>query len=210
MGYWTDRVVPRLTDVALSSQKISDLRARACAGLSGRVLEIGFGSGLNLPHLPAAVTGLEAVEPSELGWSRSEVRRTASAVPVSRVGLDGQSIASSQTYDSALVTFTLCTVPDAERALAEIVRLLRPGGRLHFLEHGLSPDDGVARWQRRLNGIQGLACGGCQLTKDVPRLVEAAGLDIVTLEARYLQPGPAPTRAWSYGFLGAAERPSAR
>src|SRR3546814_2667418 len=87
--------------------------------------------------------------------------------------------------------------------------IFRPGGRLHFLEHGLSPDTGVARWQRRLDGIQGLACGGCQLTKDVPTLVEAAGLEIVMLDTRHLQPGPAPTRAWSYGFLGIAERPSA-
>src|SRR3546814_19090069 len=113
-----------------------------------------------------------------------------------RVGLDGQSIDSSRTYDSALVTFTLCTVPDASRALGEVVRLLRPGGRLHFLEHGLSPDTGVARWQRRLDGIHRLACGGCQLTKAVPTPLAAGGLGLVLLNTRHLQPRPATPHPW--------------
>ncbi|MFC6343301.1 class I SAM-dependent methyltransferase, partial [Nocardioides hankookensis] len=128
------------------------LRAAACSGLEGRVLEIGFGSGLNVSLYPAGVTSVDAVEPSEVGWELSAARRGTTQLPIARVGLDGQRVeAEDATYDAVLSTFTLCTIPDVERALAEVRRVLRPGGRLHFLEHGLSPDAGVARWQRRLD-----------------------------------------------------------
>lgn len=199
-------MVPRLTDASLSAPEIGALRARACSGLSGRVLEVGFGSGLNLPHLPDAVVAVDAVEPSDLGWARSAERRESSRVPVSRIGLTGETVdAPSATYDSALVTFSLCTIPEVEKALAEVHRVLRPEGHLHFLEHGHSPDAGVARWQRRLDSVQGLACGGCHLTRDIPGLVRDAGFRVVELEERYLLPVPGVGRPWAYGFLGVAE-----
>lgn len=205
MGWWTERVVPRLTDASLSMDEVSELRVDACRGLHGRVLEIGFGSGLNLPHLPPEVTAVAAVEPSELGWSRSAARRSSSAVPVERIGLDGQEIAASDgSMDAALVTFSLCTIPYPERALAEVRRLLAPGGQLHFVEHGLAPDPGVVRWQRRLEPLQRLVCGGCHLTRDVPRLLEGSGFDVVRLDERYL-PGPRVGRPWTYGYLGVAQ-----
>lgn len=205
MGWWTERVVPRMTDASLSAPEIGELRATTCAGLHGRVLELGFGSGLNLPHLPDDVREVAAVEPSDLGWSRSEIRRRAASVSVQRIGLDGQAIElPDQSVDSALVTFSLCTIPAPARALAEVRRVLAPGGALHFVEHGLAPDPEVARWQRRLEPMQRAVFGGCHLTRAVPDLVRAAGFDVARLEERYL-PGPRIGRPWTYGYLGRAE-----
>ena len=207
MGVWADRVVPRLTDAALSNDDIGELRAAACLGLHGRVLEIGFGSGLNLPHLPPEVESVSAVEPSDVGWTLSRRRRAGSQVPVERTGLDGQRIeAGDASYDAALSTFTLCTIPDVAAALAEVHRVLRPGGLFHFLEHGLAPDAGVVAWQHRLEPLQRRVFAGCHLTRDVPALVVDAGLEITLLEQRYL-PGPRIGRPWTYGYLGRAVRP---
>lgn len=206
MGWWTERVVPRLTDLALRSEEIAGLRAEVCAGLRGEVLEVGFGSGLNLPHYPAEVTAIAAVEPADVGWELSAPRRARTAVAVSRVGLDGQQLPLPEaSVDSALITFSLCTIPDAAEALQEVRRVLRPGGGLHFLEHGLSPEPGVARWQRRLEPLQSRAFGGCHLTRDVPLLLEEAGFAVTALRSEYL-PGPRVGRPWTYGYLGTAER----
>lgn len=208
MGWWNDRVVPHLTEAALSAREFDALREVACRPLSGHVLAVGFGSGLDLPHLPDTVTAVDAVDPSDVGWSRSAERRRTSPVPVHRAGLDGQRLeAGDATYDSALVTFSLCTIPAPAEALAEVRRVLKPGGVLAFLEHGLSPDPRVARWQRRLDGIQSTVCGGCTLTRDVPALVTAAGFEIDQLEERALVPAPTVTMPWAHGFLGHARTP---
>ncbi|MCW2813637.1 MAG: ycgJ [Nocardioides sp.] len=191
-------MVPRLTDRALSVGQVMKLREQTCAGLAGRVLEIGFGSGLNIEKYPAAVTSADAVEPSDVGWALSESRRSATGVPVHRVGLDGQHLAADDaTYDAVLCTFSLCTIPDAALALAEVRRVLTSGGMLHLLEHGRSPDAGVARWQRRLEPVQRRVFGGCHLTRDVPVLVRAAGLDVVEVHQGYL-PGPRVGRPWGW------------
>lgn len=204
MAWWSERVVPRVTDLALRGREIGESRARACAGLSGRVLEIGFGSGLNLLHLPEAVTAVGAVEPSDLGWSMSERRRARSVVPVERIGLDGQEIeAEDGAYDAALCTFTLCTIPDPAAALAQVRRVVRRGGTLHFLEHGRSPDPGVARWQRRLDPLQQRLAGGCHLTRDAAALVEGSGMRLTSLETGHL-PGFTGPAALTYGYLGFA------
>lgn len=205
MGWWTDRVVPRMTDASLSAPEIGELRAVTCAGLRGRVLEIGFGSGLNLSHLPDEVTAVAAVEPSDLGWSRSADRRSASSVVVERIGLDGQAVSlPDDAVDSALVSFSLCTIPDPKLALAEVRRVLRPGAALHFVEHGVAPDAGVVRWQRRLEPMQRALFGGCHLTRPVPELIRESGFDVIRLEERYL-PGPRIGRPWTYGYLGCAQ-----
>jgi SAM-dependent methyltransferase len=207
MGVWAERVVPRLTDAALDNDEIGELRSFVCLGLHGRVLEIGFGSGLNLPHFPPEVESVSAVEPSDAGWALSRRRRDRSAVPVERMGLDGQRIeVDDASYDAVLTTFTLCTIPDAAAALQEVRRVLRPGGMLHFLEHGLAPDASVVAWQHRLEPLQRVVFAGCHLTRDVPALVVDAGLEITLLEQRYL-PGPAISRPWTYGYLGRAVRP---
>ena len=206
MGWWTEHAVPRITDRALATADVAALRAAACRGLSGRVLEIGFGSGLNLRHLPEEVTSVSAVEPSAVGWALSERRRSGAAVPVTRTGLDGQRLAEAdETFDAVLSTFTLCTIPDVARALVEVRRVLRTGGRFHFLEHGLSPDAGVARWQARLEPLQKRVFAGCHLTRDVPALVAGAGLLVEEVTASYL-PGPAVIRPFCYEFVGTATR----
>jgi SAM-dependent methyltransferase len=201
VGWWTERVVPHLVERALSTTDVMELRAVACTGLEGRVLEIGFGSGLNIGLYSPEVASIDAVEPSDLGWRLSAERRASAHLPIVRVGLDGQRLeAEDASYDAVLSTFTLCTIPDVEGALTEVRRVLRPGGRLHFLEHGLSPDAGVARWQRRLDPVQRRVAGGCHLSRDISALV-GAELDVESVETSYL-PGPAAARPWGYAFVG--------
>lgn len=198
MGWWERNVVPRLVDISCSQRPIMDLRLEVCEGLSGRVIEVGFGSGFNLGVLPSEVTALHAVEPVDLAWERSTARRTDSPVPVSRIGLDGEDLdADDAAYDAALVTFTLCTIPDPARALAELHRVLVPGGTLHFLEHGSAPDERVRRWQRRLEPVQRRVAGGCHLTRDPEALVREAGFAAADLRHTYLAPGPAKP----FGYL---------
>ena len=202
MGWWNERVVPRLTDVSLRGHEVGELRGRVCEGLHGRVLEIGFGSGLNARWYPTTVSQVDVVEPSELAWEMSADRRLRAAVPVGRVGRDGQSIqVRDGTYDAALVTFTLCTIPEPAVALGEVRRVLKPGGRLHFLEHGISDDPKVVTWQRRLEPIQRRVAGGCHLTRDPAVMMEEVGLSVLTVEQIDLPGGPRP---WTTGFLGVA------
>ena len=197
---WDERVVPRLTDLSLRGTEVGELRAVACAGLTGRVLEIGFGGGLNVRWYPGEVTGVTAIEPSGLAWQLSERRRARTDVPIERAGLDGQRLdLADGSHDSALVTFSLCTIPDALRALREVRRVVRDGGTLHVLEHGLAPDEPVRRWQRRLEPVQRAIAGGCHLTRDVPALVTEAGWHVRELQQEYL-PGPAASRPWTYGY----------
>jgi SAM-dependent methyltransferase len=204
MGLWTEHVVPRIVDHTCATKDVMERREQVCQGLHGRVLEIGFGSGLNLGSVPKAVEAVVAVEPSDVGWRLSADRRAASGVHVERSGLDGQAIdEDDDSCDAALTTFTLCTIPDAVQALREVRRVVRPGGQLHFLEHGLSPDPGVARWQRRLEPLQRRVGGGCHLTRDVPALLSKAGYEVVDLEMGYL-PGPTPSRPFSYLYAGVA------
>lgn len=207
MTLWSDWFVPHLADIAMRSPDLMALRAQVCPGLYGTVLEIGFGSGLNLTSYPEAVTSVSAVEPSDVAWRISADRRAASPIPIERSGLDGQRLTEPDgSYDAALTTFSLCTIPDPARALAEVRRVLVPGGRLHFLEHGLAPEPGVQRWQRRLEPAQRRLAGGCHLTRDIPRLVREAGFEIEMLQQDYV-PGPRASRPWSYGFLGVAKAP---
>ncbi len=208
MGVWGDQVVPRLADRSLRGHEIGDLRGEACAPLRGRVLELGFGGGLNVRWYPPAVTSVAAVEPSDVGWRLSERRRNRTELPIERRGLDGQRLDEPDSaYDAVLSTFTLCTIPDVDAALAEVRRVLRSDGVLCVLEHGLAPDDRVAAWQHRLDGVQQRVAGGCHLTRDVAQLVRDAGFELTRLETSYLE-GPAFSRPWTYGYLLAA-RPRA-
>lgn len=204
MGWWSERVLPRCVDRALSAPPVMERRADVCAGLHGRVLEIGFGSGLNVGLYPAAVTAIDAVEPADLAWELSAARRAASGVPVERVGLDGERLeAADASYDTALSTFTLCTIPDVAAAVREVRRVLRPGGTIHVLEHGLSPEPRVAGWQRRLDPVQRLVCGGCHLSRDVPALLAKGGFSLREVRAGYL-PGPGVGKPWAWGTLAVA------
>lgn len=193
-------MVPRLVDISLRGQEIGEVRGETCRGLRGRLLEIGFGSGLNVRWYPPEVASVRAVEPSDVGWAMSERRRARSAVRIERSGLDGQRLDEpDDSLDCALSTFTLCTIPDVTAALAEVRRVLRPEGVFQVLEHGLAAEPGVARWQRRLEPVQKRIAGGCHLTRDIPALVEAAGFTIQDAESAYL-PGPSISRPWGYCF----------
>lgn len=204
---WNERVVPRLTDRALSVGQVMKRRELVCAGMHGRVLEIGFGSGLNISKYPDAVVAVDAVEPSDVGWALSAQRRGGASVPISRVGLDGQRLdAVDASYDAVLCTFSLCTIPDAAQAVAEVRRVLVPGGTFHVLEHGLSRDPGVARWQRRLEPLQRRLLGGCHLTRDVPALVADGGLTVGDVVQEYL-PGPRTGRPWGWSTRLVATAP---
>jgi len=204
VGFWGERVVPWCIELCCGSKAIAREREKALVGLSGTVLEIGFGSGLNVPLYPAGVERVLAVDPSERARRIGARRIAAARCPIETVGLDAESIRlDAGSADNALSTFTLCTIPDAERALAEVRRILRPGGRLFFLEHGRAPDPGVARWQDRLNGLQRAIAGGCNINRAVPELVTRAGFRIESLESFYA-PGPR-THAYFYrGSAGAA------
>ncbi len=204
MGFYENQVLPRLVDVALSGKPMQRLRRRACEGLSGDVLEVGFGSGRNVPHYPASVSRVRAVDPATVGRRLAADRVAASQVPVEYVGLDGEHLpVDDDTVDHVLVTWTLCTIPDVDQALREMRRVLRPGGTLRFTEHGRSPDDHVARWQDRLTPLQRRLFGGCHLNRRIDALIERSGFTMTALEVGY-EKGPKP---FTYMLQGVATAP---
>ena len=200
MGLYGDRVLPRIVNVACGMKSSNELRNRVCEGLHGRVVEIGFGSGLNIPFYPNSVDGVEAIEPADLGWKLARKRLADSPVPVERCGLDGQSLPlADDSCDTALSTWTLCTIPDAIAALHEVRRVLKPGGTFHFVEHGLAPDDQVQRWQRRLDPLQQRLFGGCHLTRPILDLLTRAGFTVTDVDIFYDEGAPKFLTAQSLG-----------
>jgi len=202
LGFYNDQVLPRFIDVALG-KPFEQTRARVASELSGEVLEVGFGSGRNVPHYPCAVTRVQAVEPASVGRKLADRRIAASPVPVSYVGLDGQALPlPDESVDHVLVTWTLCTIPDVDLALREIHRVLRSGGRLHFAEHGRSPKPNVAHRQDRVTPAWGKVSGGCHLNRSIPDLVTASGLTMTRLQT-YPMPGPP---LFGFAFEGVATK----
>ena len=201
MGFYSRQVRPRLHNLALNTTAAREIRERVCAGLTGDVLEIGYGSGLNQPHLPPAVTGIWAVEPSATALELSRGRREASIVPVVVAGDDAQSLPFPEhRFDAALCTWVLCGIPDPGAALAEVARVLKPGAVLHFVEHGLAPEPRVVRWQRRGNRIN-RAISGCVLDNDVAALLDASPLTVTRMDSWYEKGAPKPA---AYMYEGQA------
>jgi ubiquinone/menaquinone biosynthesis C-methylase UbiE len=200
MGIYDAQVLPRIINVACGLKPLRPLRQRVCEGLHGRVVEVGFGSGLNIPFYPEGVSSVAAVEPADTGWKLAGKRLEATPVPIERTGLDGQSLPlADDSCDAALSTFTLCTIPDVDAALREIRRVLKPGGTFHFLEHGLAPDESVRRWQHRLEPVQKRLFGGCHLTRPIADLVTTAGFTITDIDVFYEDGAPKPVGAATLG-----------
>lgn len=190
MPLWTDRILPRLVHCALRSREIGAVRSRYLGDVGGTVLEIGFGSGLNLPHLSGNVGRLYAVEPSDTAWELARRTVGQAPFPVERIGEGAESIPlPDASVDHAVSAFTLCTIPGVAQALAEVRRVLRPGGTFRFVEHGRSPEPRVARWQDRLTPLQKRVAGGCHLNRDIGGLIRDAGFRMERLD-RFHVPGP--------------------
>lgn len=206
MAHFYERhVLPHLLAHCCGNKSLEPLRGRVCAGLGGHVLELGFGSGTNVSHYPAGVTQVVAIEPSDTAWRLSAGVRASSAKRIVRGSLDGQALAEPAShFDAALSTFTLCTIPDAAAALAEIRRVLKPGGTFYFLEHGLAPDAKVQRFQHWFEPVQKLVSGGCHLTRPVEAMLGEGGFAITELDSFYLPGSPRFETALS---LGAAVSP---
>jgi SAM-dependent methyltransferase len=190
-------------DHAMRRPPLAAQRPLALAGARGEVLEIGFGSGLNLPHYPAPVTRVVAVEPNALVSDRARERIAAARVPVDVAALraDGELPFDAGRFDCAVSTWTMCTIPDVPAALREVYRVLKPGGRLLFVEHGLAPDEGVRQWQRRLNPINRFLGQGCNLDRDIEALVRHSPLRVERCATFYL---PSTPRIGGFTYRGAA------
>jgi len=201
MGFYGEHILPRIINAACGIKTAEPLRQRVCAGLAGDVIEIGFGSGLNVPFYPMQIARVAAVEPADLGWKLAEKRLMATSVMVQRSGLDGQSLPfPDHSFDAALSSWTLCTIPDVGAALRELRRVLKPGGSLHFVEHGLAPDEPVRLWQRRLDPIEKRLFGGCHFTRPIVELVTTAGFTIKDVDLFYETGAPRFAGATSVGI----------
>jgi ubiquinone/menaquinone biosynthesis C-methylase UbiE len=200
MGIYERWLLPRLVDLAMRNKQATRYREKLVPRAAGRVLEIGAGSGLNLPYYGRGVSRLYALEPSAalIGMARG---RQVSYFPVEFLERSAEELPlPSASIDTVISTWTLCTIPDVLKALRETRRVLMPGGTLIFVEHGHAPDRAVAEWQRRLDPLWTRIAGGCHLDRPIARLVREAGFELVELENEYLR-GPRP---FTYTYSGLA------
>jgi SAM-dependent methyltransferase len=202
---WYERhLLPYLLDFACGIRPVRRQRRKVVPLAHGRVLEIGIGTGLNLPHYdPDRVKEIVGLDPGVEMHPLARKRIARAGLPVELVGLSAERIPfDDASFDSVLVTYSLCTIPDPVAALREMRRVLKPGAKLIFCEHGLAPEPSVQKWQRRLNPLWSKVSGGCTLDRDVPALLRQAGLRTSDLQTLYL-PGPRPL---TFNYWGTAER----
>jgi ubiquinone/menaquinone biosynthesis C-methylase UbiE len=204
LGLYHHCVFPYLLDLAMGSRVLARPRQRTLARATGRILEIGFGTGRNLPHYPPDVRRIEAIDPDTDLDRFSQPRIAAAGIEVDFHHLNAEHLPfEPDRFDTVVCTLTLCSIPDVVHALGEVRRVLKPGGRFLFLEHGLSPDSGVERWQRRLEPIQRRLGGGCHLTRDTVALVTQSGLQLLDAQHYYLRGVP---RFGGYLTEGSAQK----
>jgi|SRR5208282_4038128 len=202
----SDRIFGFFLDWSMRSKVIARERPPALKDAHGDVLELGFGTGLNLPYFPAVVKRLTVVDPEDLMPKRVAQRIAACSFPVQRAKLSAEHLPfENSKFDCAVSTFTLCTIPDATAALREVRRVLKSGGSFLFLEHGLSEEPSVAKWQRRLDPIQRVIGRGCHLTRRIDQLISEAGLEITRLD-RYVIAGMPKTHSTMYRGIALARK----
>ncbi len=189
-GFYERRILPKLIDVACSQPPMTRLRSEYVCRARGRVLEIGIGSGLNLPHYGSAVTSITGVDPAAELTSKARERAQAIAQPVDVLGISGEEIpVEDRTFDTVVCTWTLCSIPAPELAVAEMRRVLKPEGELIFVEHGRSDEPGVAKWQARIEPLWKRIGGGCHLTRRADDLLSSGGFTLTEQRSGYEQ-GP--------------------
>ncbi len=202
MGFFSQVIVPRLCDFFLNKPLLTRLRRELLAAAQGDVLEIGFGTGLNLPYYPGGVHKLTAVDPNPGMHRLAQKRIKQRGIEVDQQVLSGERLPfEDNRFDCAVSTFTLCSIGDVAQALREVYRVLKSGGKFLFLEHGLSPEPGVQKWQRRLNWLQVRLANGCHLDRNMKALVAAQPFASVEVEEFYLERMP---RTHGYLYRGSA------
>jgi SAM-dependent methyltransferase len=201
MGLYSRMIFPRICDCLMGNPVMNGYRKELLAGVGGDVLEIGFGTGLNLPHYPEHVRKITTVEPSA-GMNQMALRRiTQSGITVDQRALGGEELPfENDTFDSIVSTWTLCSIPEVERAMGEVYRVLKPGGRFIFLEHGLSDIPKVQRWQRRLNWLQRLLAEGCRLNLNVEAVVKGQPFRNVEMDRFVMDRAPRTHGTMYRGF----------
>jgi len=203
MGFYSRHILPLCLDLSCGVKPITKQREKVVPYAEGVVLEIGIGSGQNLPHYnPDKVSKIIGVDPDDHIWKRSAKRREVCPIEIERIGLSGEEIPlENKTADTVVCTYTLCTIPDPVKALHEMRRILKPGGKILFSEHGKAPDEKVLRWQNRIDPIWKKIAGGCHTGRDIPAVFREAGLKFDSLDEMYI-PGPKPL---AYNYWGAAQ-----
>ena len=202
MSWYEERILPHLITYACSTSPNQKQRQKIVPEAAGEVLEIGFGSGLNVPFYDAAkIKKIWALEPSIGMRKKARPAVDDTELDIEFIDLPGEQIPlDDNSVDTILVTYTLCTIPDTQAALLGMRRVLKPGGKLLFCEHGRAPDEDVVRWQNRLNSSWSAIAGGCQMNRDIPALITVGGFDIKVDERMYI-PG---ARVLCYNYWGSA------
>jgi len=205
MGFYADTIVPRLVTCACGTKPILKQREKVVPEARGQVLEIGVGSGHNLPYYRKdQVERIVGIDPCSTSWALAQPRAKTLGVPIEFIEGSAESMPlPDASFDTVLMTYSLCTIPDAQAALHEMRRVLKPDGRLVFCEHGEAPHAAVARWQQRVNPLWRKLLGGCNLNRPITRWITDAGFSIVNLDQMYL---PGTPRIAGFNVWGSAER----
>jgi ubiquinone/menaquinone biosynthesis C-methylase UbiE len=192
MGFYRDHVVPHLVNLAMRNRDLVPYRQRVVSAARGRVLEIGIGSGINLPFYPPATNEIFGLEPAPRLVEMAQHSAQQSSATVKFVEASAEAIPlDNNSIDTVVMTWTLCSIPDARQALAEMRRVLRAGGQLLFVEHGQAPEESVRKWQNRLTPVWKRIAGGCHLNRPIPLLIESSGFRIAQIRTGYMR-GPKP------------------